>query len=108
MRPRTVILHGQSMLLSLVAASLEDSRNLHVLHVANWEEIINLAEDCLPDVLIYDLDAATRCYILPLLFRNPQILMIGLDVETNRALLIAGKETRSVTLDMVKNLILSN
>jgi hypothetical protein len=95
------------MLLSLITASLAESADLHIVQVTNWEEICSLAEDGLLDVLIYDLDAATKSHILSLLFLNPRLLMIGLDVETNRALLISGKETRSLTMDMVKDLILS-
>lgn len=103
----TVFLYGQSMLLSLITASLAEDANLRVIHATNADEINALATNCLPDVLIYDLDAASKNHILPLLFLNPSLLMIGLDVETNRALLIAGKETRSLTLDKVKDLIFS-
>jgi hypothetical protein len=105
---RTVFLYGQSMLLALVSSSLVQSASLNVIQLSTWDEIKTMPEDCIPDVLIYDLPAAAKGSILPLLFKNPNLLLIGLDVETNRALLIAGKETRILTLDLVKDIVLSD
>jgi hypothetical protein len=104
---RTVVLYGDSMLLSLVSASLMQSEDLIVIQTSLWKEIEIIPKDCIPDVLIYDLPAASVGSILPLLFKNPRLLLIGLDVETNRAVLIAGKETRFLTLDLVKDMVLS-
>jgi hypothetical protein len=105
---RTVVLYGDSLLLSLVCASLVQCEELHVIQSSLWKEIECLPEDCVPDVLIYDQPAASVSSILPLLFKNPRLLLIGLDVETNRAVLIAGKETRFLTLDLVKDMVLSD
>lgn len=70
-----------------------------------WEQIAAHAADCTPDVLIYDLDSASESAILPLLYKNPHLLLIGLDVETNRAVLIAGQETSSLTLERVREIV---
>ncbi len=104
---RTIILFGQSMLLSLVAASLSKNDNLHVLQVSKWKEVTAFAANCHLDVLIYDLAAASESNILTLLFNNPLLLLIGLDVETNRAVLLVGKETRSLTLERVEEIVSS-
>jgi hypothetical protein len=108
MEERTVFLFGQSMLLSLVANSLAQSKNLRVMHATNWEEVESLVSECTPDVLIYDPVSASESHILPLLFKNPHLLLIGLDVETNRAVLLTGKESRTLTLERVKEIIESN
>ena len=102
---RTILLFGNSMLLSLVANSLEQSPNLHVIHATSWSEAAVHVADCKPDVLIYDLDSSSESAILPLLYKNPHLLLIGLDVETNRAVLIAGQETSSLTLERVKEIV---
>ena len=106
MEPRTVIMYGQSMLMSLVSESLMRMPNLEVFHLSNWEQVASLPSDCCPDVLIYDLAAASDSQILMLLFKNPHLLLIGLDVETNRAVLLVGKETRYLTLERLKELLL--
>jgi hypothetical protein len=108
MSRRIVILYGQSMLLSLIAASLAENDELHILQVDTWDEIRTYSGACLPDTLIFDLDVASINHIMTLLFLNPYMQFIGLDVETNRALLIAGKETRSLTLNKVKDLIMTH
>ena len=95
------------MLLSLMAASLAQCENLLVVRTSTWKEIDALAVDCIPDVLIYDLDTTSESHMLALLFKNPDLLLIGLDVECNRAVLLAGKETRSLTLERVKEILLT-
>lgn len=105
MEKRTVILYGQSMLLALVANNLARSKNLHIIQASTWAEVVAQTAECIPDVLIYDLASASEGHILPLLFEHPHMLLIGLDVETNRAVLLAGEETRSLTLERVKEII---
>lgn len=102
---RKVILYGQSMLLSLVAASLVQDTNLSVRQAASWEEVVALTSEFPPDVLIYDLASASESHILPLLFQNPYLLLIGLDVEANRAVLHTGQETQRLTLERVKEIV---
>jgi hypothetical protein len=105
MEDRTILLFGKSMLLTLVANSLAQNPNLHVIHETSWSEVAANAAGCHPDVLIYDLDSASESAILPMLYENPHLLLIGLDVETNRAVLIAGQETSSLTLERVKEIV---
>jgi hypothetical protein len=107
METRTVFMYGRSMLLTLVAGSLAQNPELHVIHGETWGEIERQTNEFSPDVLIYDLDSASESAILPLLFKNPRLQLIGLDVETNRAVLIIGKETRSLTLERVEDIIIS-
>jgi hypothetical protein len=105
METRTIFLYGQSMLLSLVANSLAQNANLHVVQTAVWMEVDVLAAERTPDVLIYDLSSASESHILPLLFKNPRLLLIGLDVEANRAVLHSGQETNSLTMEQVKEIV---
>lgn len=95
------------MLLSLVGDNLAQCSDIQVVQANAWEEVNALVTDCTPDVLIYDLDAASVNNILPLLFKNPLLLLIGLDTETNRAFLLAGKETRLLTLERMKEIVLT-
>ena len=105
MEARTVFLFGQSMLLSLLADSLAQSPTLKINHASAWEEVESQAAECPPEVLIYDLVSASENASLPLLYKYPHLQLIGLDVETNRAVLIAGQETRSLTLERMKEIV---
>jgi hypothetical protein len=108
MKPRTVIFYGQSMLLSLVASSLANNENLCVVEAAEWEQVKALTDENFADVLIYDCESAFNNQILPLLFTNPRILLIGLDVENNRAVLLSGKESSSLTMEQVRDIVLTH
>ena len=93
------------MLLRLVANSLAQNPALHVIHAATREELEAQSAGRTQDVLIYDLQGAGESAILPFLYQNPGMLLIGLDLETNRAVLIAGQEKRALTLERVKEIV---
>lgn len=105
MEGRNVFLYGKSMLLSLVADSLAENPNLVVIHEASWGKIEARAEEFNPDVLIHDMDDTSKSNILPLMSKNPHLVLIGLDIETNRAVLITGQETRSFTMDSIRAIV---
>ncbi len=105
MSERTVLFYGKSLLLSLVGAGMEESENLHLVRATTWAQVEALTAVTAPDVLIYDLAVASESHILPLLFRSSNLLLIGLDPETNRAILLAGKETQALTLERVQEIV---
>jgi DNA-binding NarL/FixJ family response regulator len=105
MNGRTVLLYGRSLLLSGVAASLEQCPDLRVVHAATWEEVCRLPAEYAPDAVIFDLSDAQESHLLPLWFKNPALLMLGLNPECNQAVLLTGQETRSLTMSHVKEMI---
>jgi len=100
-----VILYGESMLLSLMAANVNSNIHLHVVQTDSWEEVVSLAADQPPDVLFFDLASSSEGRVLTLLYGNPHLLLIGMDVESNRAILLTGQVTGSLTLDRVKEIV---
>ena len=105
MNGRTVLLYGRSLLLSGVAASLDQCPDLRIIQAAAWTEANRLLAEHTPDVLIFDLTNANESHILPLLLTNPGLLMIGLDAEDNQAVLVSGQEARSLTLDQIRQIV---
>ncbi len=104
MEPRVVCLLGRSMLISLVAELLAQNTNLRVMQFETWEEIDAMLESGI-DVLVYDLACASGEHILPLLLNRPGLQLIGLDAESNRAVLLTGEETCWLTLERVKEMV---
>ncbi len=102
---RTVLLYGESLLLPLVAASLEDSPDLRVSRASSWPEAVELLSECMPDVLIFDLTDTCESQVLPLLFENPHLILIGLDTELNQAVLISGEQAQALTLNSIKEIV---
>jgi len=105
MNRRTVLLYGRSLLLSGVAASLEQCPDLHIMRAGAWTEAGRLLAEHTPDVLIFDLTNANESHILPLLLTTPGLLMIGLDAECNQAVLVAGHEARSLSLNQIREIV---
>jgi len=102
---RTVLLYGQSLLLPLVAACLKKSPALRVTQATTWRQASELVAKAVPDVLIFDMSDAHQSDVLLLLARNPHLLLIGLDVECNQAVLLGGQEARSLSLEGVRQIV---
>lgn len=105
MTSRTVLLCGSSLLLSGVASSLRQCPDLRVTHAATWEEVRRQLAGSVPDAVIFDLTDACESDILPLWFKNPALVMLGLDPECNQAVLLTGQETSSLTVSHIKEMI---
>jgi hypothetical protein len=98
-------MYGRSMLLSLLDTSLRDCPGIQVFYGCSWEEVNSQGAGHVPDVVIYDLFEPPERVVLDLLHQNPHLLLIGLDVETNRAFMISGRETKSLTLEKVRDIV---
>lgn len=104
---RTVLLCGQSLLLAGIAAALAESASLHVSRAAACVDAARLVTDHFPDVLIFELSPANESHVLSLLFKNPRLLLVGLDTERNQAVLVSGQEARPLTLGQVREMVLA-
>jgi hypothetical protein len=93
------------MLVSLVGDALAQCSGLELSRAITWAEASRGLEDDPPDVLLFDLTDQCESRILPLLFRKPALLMIGLDAECNQALLVSGQEARGLTMDQIRHII---
>jgi len=108
MNGRTVLLYGRSLLLSGVAAGLEQFRGLRTMRATTWSEAGRLLADQPPDVLIFDLTSSNESHILPLLLTNPGLLLIGLDTEHNQAVLVSGQNAGPLTLNRIRQILQEN
>ena len=93
------------MLLSGVAAGLAEVPGLEVARASTWADADRLLAKRIPDVLIFDLTGPGESHVLPLLFKNPHLVMVGLDTEHNQAVLVSGQETRSLTLKQMRFIV---
>ncbi len=105
MMPQEVLLYGSSLLLSLVAESLAQNPDLHVIRAVTWAEASRSLAEHMPDALIFDLVNSHESHILPLLLNNRNLLLIGLDPEKNQAMLLPGREARSLTLNQLEQIV---
>ncbi len=96
---RTVALYGHSLAVSSIAASLEGCAGLRVVPAEQLGAVQ-------PDVVIFDLAAsAQRDSVLALCQAQPHLLVIGVDVATDQALVLSGQTSRMLTPDDLVNVI---
>jgi hypothetical protein len=105
MTTRTVLLYGRSLLLGLVAASLGEVPDLEVTQAGTWHEAGRLLTERVPDVLIFDSADTDPCHVLLLLVEYPRLRLIGLNSESDQAVLLGARETRLLTLDVLKQIV---
>ena len=104
MNAQTVLLYGQSLLLSAVAADLAKVPGLQVERARQWADTDRITADRMPDVLIFDLTETRESHVLPLLLKDPHPVMVGLDTEHNQAVLLTGRVAQSLTLDQIRHI----
>ena len=103
---RTVLLHGNSLAVSSIAANLACQPNmaLHRLDpsvpdLARQVELLN------PDVLIFDLAVAPPANAVDLLREHPHLLLIGVDATNARMLVVCGRRSQAMTIDDLTRVI---
>lgn len=97
-RPRVVVL-GDSLLVEGVAVSLAKCQQFSLIRIDpaifdNWQRI-NFLD---PDVIVFELDKPQSSFLLSLLKERPGIMLIGLDVDFNRVIVLNSRQqfTRTV------------
>ena len=97
---QTVVLIGNSLLMSSIGASLQDCAGLQVLTVdAQVYDAAHRLGALQPDVVLFDLGAAQRDFAMTLWKAQPDLLLIGVDLATNQALVLSGHRTRAYTTE---------
>jgi hypothetical protein len=105
MAPRTVLLCGASLLLSGVAACLAESADQYILRANSLHEAGPLVAQAVPDVIICDLADASQATVLQLLVEHPQLVLLGLDMERNRGVLLSAQEAHALTVHDIQELV---
>jgi len=86
--------------MSTIGASLQASAGLQVLTVdADVHDAAHRVCVLRPDVVLFDLGAAQPDFAVTLWKGQPDLLLIGVDLATNQALVLSGHRTRAYTTE---------
>lgn len=105
---RTVALYGNSLVLSSVGASLNGCAGLQVVAIdpaqsGAVERMLTLR----PDVIVFDTDVANPDSAIVLWKAQPSVLLIGVDLATDRVLVLSGQSSQLLTrgdlLDVIES-----
>ena len=103
---RRVVICGKSLLLSGIGASLERRTGLNVVWfnpaLAGATERLNTLR---PDVVVLDLAAASLDSAIALWKAQPHLLLIGVDLAKDQALVLSGQTSAVLSADDLVELI---
>ena len=91
-----VLICGDSVALAGIAASLSLDPDCAVLSHA-WPITRKELHCLLPDVVLFDLDAVPPSFVYTVSREVPGALLIGIDLETNRALLWTERQAEGIS-----------
>ncbi len=97
---RTVALYGSNLVMSTIGASLLERPEFDVQQIQGLlPDFIDKLAAPPPDVILFDLAAAQPHFAVPLLRSHPTIMLIGVDVKSNKMLVLLGEQSRLLTAD---------
>ena len=94
-----VVVLGDSLLMEGVAVSLADCRQMSLVRIDSnlfdiWQQIDVLD----PDVIVFELEIPHSPFVLSLLKERPGILLLGLDLECNRVIVLNSRQHFTQTM----------
>ena len=97
---QTVVLFGNSLVVSSIGASLQGCPGLQVMAVdVPMHSAAQRLAALRPDVVLFDLAAAQPDFAITLWKAQPDLLLIGVDLARNQALVLSGQPTRALTTE---------
>lgn len=93
-----VVLYGDSIFISSIAAQMQQQPDLHVLHIIRPLAPADMQQVRLPDVFICDLDTVQASLVLHLLKHQPQLILIGVNPAHNTASVLVNQRSQVETM----------
>jgi hypothetical protein len=93
---RTILLCGNSVVLSSIGAALQWQPGLHLLQMVAPCPDAQCMHALQPDVIIFDLVATPPALLLSLLRQSAGLRLIGLDLANDQMLLWSGEQARAL------------
>ena len=102
---KRILLCGNSLVMSAIGASLEDSPELEVLSIdpSRWDS--QQMGEIHPDAVIFDLAAVQPEFSVELWKVQPDLLVIGVDLMTGKSMVLSRQPARVLTTDDLVQLL---
>jgi len=98
MKKRTVALVGGNLVISAIAACLQEKPEFEVQRIAEpFSDLIDRIKGAPPDVILFNLDEGNIPFAIPLLRNHPKIMLIGVDLIDHKMLMLSGEQSRLLT-----------
>ncbi len=104
MKKWRVAVYGADVVMSAISARLQEKPEFQVQQVEGLAPgIIDKLNAAPPDAILFDFAQGHPHFTIPLLREHPKIMLIGIDLKSNKMLVLSGEQSRLFTAeDLVK------
>ena len=105
-KTRRVVLYGSNLVVSTLGATLRGRAGFEMVQIDPLlPGALQTLEAARPDVILFDLAGAQPDFSITVLRKNPGLLLIGVDLKTDKVMVMSGKESRLLTTeDLVRTI----
>ena len=106
MERQLVVLFGDSLLMDSVEANLADREEMGLVRIrtAVGDIVARLRSLC-PDLIIFDFDTAYANFVFLFLRSQPELSLIGLDVNCSKAIALTSRQYMTLNADDLARVI---
>jgi len=103
---RKVVLYGSDLVVSTIGANLQGRKPFQLIQIDPLlPDALHRLHASHPDVVLFDLTLAQTDFSTAVLRRNPQILLVGIDLSNDKMLVLSGEESRLLTQEDLLRMI---
>ena len=97
---RRVVLYGSDLVVSTVGANLQGRMGYQILQIDPLlPDALQRLDAVRPDVVLFDLASTQPDFTISVLRKHPGLLLIGVDLKTDKMLVMSSEESRLLTTD---------
>ena len=97
---RTVVLYGSDLVVSTVGENLRGREGFQIFQIDPLlPDALQRLDAARPEVVLFDLAGAHPDFTITALRKNPSLLLIGVDLGSDKMLVMSGEESRLLTTD---------
>ena len=105
-KTRRVVLYGSDLVVSTVGANLRGRVEFQILQIDPLlPDALQRLEAARPDVILFDLAGTQPDFTISVLRKHPGLMLIGVDLRTDKMLVVSGEESRLLTRDDIVHMI---
>jgi hypothetical protein len=105
-KTQRIVLYGSTLVVSAIGESL---RGVGGFHVSQIDPLLPDAMERLdaarPNVVLFDLAGTRPDFIISVLRKHPGLMLIGLDLESDKMFVMSGEESRLLSTDDLAHMI---
>ena len=97
---RTVVLYGSDLVVSTVGENLRGREGFQIFQIDPLlPDALQRLDAARPDVVLFDLAGSQPDFTITALRKNPGLLLIGVDLGSNKMLVMSGEESQLLTTE---------